>query len=504
MPRTLLTILVHLLLCSAAWGLAHGISGVSLDAAESNAAGEAGPGPGGEPGTGLAESGTPSPSQENASGSTAASSYWGVFPARSDSTSAAFLKRKKPFLEQAFAVPYWVIKLPFAGFFWVFEKSAVFLDESGTIFTIRQLFARRDVPYGIGVGVTASDLSGFGGSLSYNHFAFFGPENKMRLALGGTTKGKQKYTLGTVFSTGGGSFFDLGGGYRLQPNARFFGIGPESDQANESFYTQETGWVAARYRRGLAKRLSLHLSGMFSAAGTRGPREGLEDRSIEFVFAGNLPPGYGARADGVSFHLAMVHDNAKETGRPSSGGIQRLKGAYYESTDSKDGDYWTTRLEVEQFFPFLYPDRTFAIRYYVVWIDQVGTTSIPFQLLYTNDAPDLLRGYQDFRFRDFGMTALTLEYRWPIWAFQRPGSSGLDAFLFSDFGQVFDSARQISVENMTTSLGLGLRLIGRNGFLLRFEFGWSREESEIRLESEQTFQFVKDAIFNGKLPIPLR
>ena len=129
---------------------------------------------------------------------------------------------------------------------------------------------------------------------------------------------------------------------------------------------------------------------------------------------------------------------------------------------------------------------------------------MPAPRLHTNDDPDLLRGYDDFRWRDRGMALVNAEYRWPMWRHQHPTGSGLDAYLLSDVGQVFGHARELSLDHMTASWGGGFRLIGSRGYVFRVEYARSDEDHVIRFRADQVFQFVKTGYIHGREPIPAR
>ena len=102
------------------------------------------------------------------------------------------------------------------------------------------------------------------------------------------------------------------------------------------------------------------------------------------------------------------------------------------------------------------------------------------------------------------MTGATAEYRWPILAMERSNGYGLDAYLFTDIGQVFGSFDEIAGANLTTSLGGGIRLAAYGAFLGRFEVGWSEEQTVLRLRADQVFQFSKHGLYHGRNPIPTR
>jgi hypothetical protein len=103
------------------------------------------------------------------------------------------------------------------------------------------------------------------------------------------------------------------------------------------------------------------------------------------------------------------------------------------------------------------------------------------------------------------MAAVTVEYRWPIWAEKRADGLGLDAYLLADLGQVFGDLDEIALDDLTTSFGGGARLLSvTGGFLGRLENARSREESVVRLRADQVFQFARNGLYHGRNPIPSR
>ncbi len=260
------------------------------------------------------------------------------------------------------------------------------------------------------------------------------------------------------------------------------------------------------YRRHLGADFYGNLKAMFTTIGARGPGD-RKDPSLAEVYAGDLPTGYGRRSDGWYLGTSLQHDTETQTAWPSSGGIRRLSASYFAPTDAQDVPFWTYRVELEQFIPLWHPTRVLALRAFYSWIDPTegrGTGDVPFQRLMTNDDPDLLRGYEDFRFRDRGMALFTAEYRWPVWEDEAAHFLGVDAYLLTDIGQVFGRTRDISWDNMTVSYGIGLRLIRPAGFIGRLEYARSEDDEVIRLRADQVFQFNKGDLFHGRNPVPTR
>jgi hypothetical protein len=444
-----------------------------------------------------------------AAGNGRGTSYWGEIPAPSDSTTAAFENHSPSTLALVADVPYYVVGFPLRVLSGGIGATVVFLDEKRVIYKISRLLRPRELPYGLLVGFTAGGLTGLGGGVTFLHDEFFGEDNRFRLGARTSRNGHHRVVAGTRFGVGHARSLQLGAGYRMTPNARFFGIGPESRTAGnpESFFRQELTWAGGTVEQRLAPGLRADLDLKYTSIGARGPRE--EDKpSLAEAYEGSLPVGYRDRSHGVSVGLGVVADNTTTHGRPGSGGFHRAIASYYQSMESEDEDpsFWTYRLESQWFLSLWRDTRTVALRGFYSWIDPIdgNVTDIPFQRLMTNDDPDLLRGYEDFRWRDRGMAALTLEYRWPVWAFWKPDGAGIDAYAFGDIGQVFGDHDDLSVDDLTESAGFGFRFLGLNGFAGRLEFAWSDDDRVIRLRGDQLFQYRDGDLFHGRNPVPLR
>jgi hypothetical protein len=97
-----------------------------------------------------------------------------------------------------------------------------------------------------------------------------------------------------------------------------------------------------------------------------------------------------------------------------------------------------------------------------------------------------------------------VEYRWAVWANREVGESGLDGYIATDLGQVFNDFQQISNRNMTISYVVGLRGVRASGFAWRAEIGWSKDELVLQFTSDQIFQFAGENLFHGREAAALR
>ncbi len=430
-------------------------------------------------------------------------SYWGPIPAAADSVTAALDNRPTPLWEETLLWPYRVISLPFTLFRAGFGATVTAADRNHLPDRIGRLLRAPTGPVALLVHVNGGGLSGVGGGVTTRFDDVPGAGHRVRASVTSSFRGDHRVRAGWAIPLDPeGAGVQLGAGYRVRPNARFFGFGPDAPASDESFYRQQLAWAGAAYERPLGAHLAIEAQGLWSEVGATATDA--DDPPLAVQFAGALPPGYGRYASGASAALTLVHDNTTETGRPARGGVRRLRAVAFHGFGSSGSSFATYRAELQQFLTVGYRHHVVAVRAVGSWIAALDGRPVPFQYLLTNDDPDLFRGYQDFRWRDRGLALLSAEYRWPIWALTDGEGLGVDVYLLGDLGQVFGSVSQLSTANLTASYGVGLRLLGRKGLTARLEYGRSADEWVLRLRGDQVFQFIHEELFYGHDPIPFR
>jgi hypothetical protein len=424
-------------------------------------------------------------------------SYWGPIPAPGASAPAVLdASRSRPAWIYTLLVPYYAIAAPVWAVGKAAEGVAVF---AGNQKWLTRLLRPRTQGIGVGLSVQAGGLSKLGAGISLFDVSPDHP-GRFKLKLAAATTGSQRYTLGFRFPVGSGGELQTGAGYRLATNARFFGIGPTSQPADQSYYSQEVTWLGASLVQRVTGDFGAGGGVLLSGVGARAPwSEVGPPVSEEFT---PPPPGYGERSDGLSVSLGIQHDGVGDQVYPE-GGLRILKGSYFKSTDGSGVEIANARLDLQQFVK-LGEFRTLALRGVLTVQDNVGSAPIPFQRLLSNARPDDMRGYKAFRWTDQGLLLFNFEYRWPLWALGPSHEPGVSAFLFSDVGQVFGDFSEITTRDLAISFGFGFRLMSRNGLLGKMEFGWSREEFVFRLGTDQIYQYEKGGLFYGRNPLQLR
>ncbi|HEU4724794.1 MAG TPA: BamA/TamA family outer membrane protein [Candidatus Eisenbacteria bacterium] len=430
-------------------------------------------------------------------------SYWGPIAAEPDTVAVALAEPPKPVWEHVLLAPYRVVTFPIVLVSKGTGASLTYMDEHRVIERAATLLGPRKGPFGFLLDFRFGGLSGFGGGLIAEHTKFLGEGNTLRVRGSTTTNHDDRAGVAARFRSDRGGFVEFGAGYRQRPNVRYFGLGPKSREEDESYLHQEAGWIGLDVRRPFGGESHLELNLDYTTVATGAPGSD-NDPPAEDYFPPSSLPGYGRHSYGVTFGGQWMHESPGLQNRPGRGGLQRVRASYFQSVDRDQVRFWTYRGEVQHFITLWRPLRVLALRGVGSWIGNVGSDPVPLARLNTNDDPDLLRGYDDFRWRDRGIVITTAEYRWPVWAHQRPYGPGIDAYLLTDGGQVFDDARQIALREMKLSYGGGLRIESGRGFVFRIEYARSEETSIIRLRADQVFQFVKGGFLYGREPVPAR
>ncbi|HET7903188.1 MAG TPA: BamA/TamA family outer membrane protein, partial [Candidatus Eisenbacteria bacterium] len=377
-------------------------------------------------------------------------SHWGYLPAGSDTVCVPLADRPKALWERALLAPYRVVTFPISMVTHGVGAGVGYVDEHRVLDRVARLLGPRQGPFGLLVDFRFGGLSGLGGGLTAEHTRFFGEGNTFRARASTTDNGDHRLGLAARFGGARRSFLEFGAGYRQRPNVRYFGIGPDTKEEDESFLHQEAAWAGLARRWALGAQSHLEANALYSSVATGAPGEG-NDPPAEDRFASSLPAAYGRHSYGASVGGQWGHESPGLENRPGRGGIRRLRATYFDGVDRDDVRFWTFRGEAQQFFTLWRPQRVLALRGVASWIEDVGNDPVPAARLNTNDDPDLLRGYDDFRWRDRGIAILTAEYRWPLWTHKQIQGTGIDAYLLTDAGQVFGDADELALDRMTLS-----------------------------------------------------
>lgn len=431
-------------------------------------------------------------------------SRWGAFPPPADSTTARFVEPGMPVWEAAVYWPYRVVTYPVKLTVDGIGRGVVWADETRVFQKLGEFLSPPPRVIGFTPTFNFGGLQGFGGGITLYNEAFLGPEGRARISADGTTRGSARARLGLHFHEGDPWSVEAGAGYRLRRAVRFFGVGPDAPRVDESFLAQEVTWAGVSVVRRLGDFADVRLIGMATTAGTRRPIKDEAEESIEEVFEGRLPYGYGLRSDGGSLALEFYTGSPRDHRRPTDEGYLRLKAGYFDDWNATSPNFWSFRASGAQHIPLWHTYRSLRLSGVASWMEQRGAGTIPFQRMTGNSDYDVFRGYQDYRWLDRGLALASFEYRWPVWVAKEAANPGIDLFLLSDVGQVFGDADEIAIDNLTASYGFGLEYVGARGMTLRVEVAWSEEENEIRIGAVNLLDVGVGRLFYGRHLVPDR
>jgi hypothetical protein len=355
-------------------------------------------------------------------------------------------------------------------------------------FLVPIFFQNADVGTGLGAAITDIDFRGqrrrefMGAFLSY------------------TTEGQQSYVLRWrrwlkhIEVPGGGvlqeerSFLRSGGGYRKTLTRRFFGIGPSTQESDETSYTDEVAFLDL----GLSKSLEGTFENFIVDYGVRGEQHwlgrgrvgGEGDTRIEYplLFAEADPYGLGW------VDLGIRWDTRDSQRNPYRGTVlgATLNAALVQNDWNLGAIY---RLYADQIFPLpgLFHDGgsedeenppTDGLAFHVE--SQLSSGELPFFARPTLGGDLLLRGYIAGRWRDDAAWAAVTEYRFwviprgfTVWRHIRVERLGLAAFY--EVGGVADDGFAFFHERVRQSYGISGRATIERAALFRADLGFSEE-----------------------------
>jgi hypothetical protein len=259
----------------------------------------------------------------------------------------------------------------------------------------------------------------------------------------------------------------LSGRYVNAPDVRYFGVGPVSsrDDLTRFGYSPKSGGA----------RLDIN-GGKFSIGGgvdylDISLSEGKTTPSIEERFTPDNTPGLGI--GGFSYINGSAYaafDWRKPLGYSGRGGLYRVQFDDFSEQDNDLYSFKSVEAEIVQMLPILRANWVIALRGVATVTDIDDTSVVPFFMLPSLGGGTTLRGYPDFRFRDRNRLLMNAELRWTPARF-------LDMAIFYDAGKVAARREDLDFEDLKDSYGIGMRLIGMEGYMLRVEVARSKEHA---------------------------
>lgn len=260
----------------------------------------------------------------------------------------------------------------------------------------------------------------------------------------------------------------LTGSYIDAPDVRYFGVGNDSARADATRF----GYTPIRAGATLDIRAGKYVSlggGVTYLDVETSP--GRTAPSIEGLFSQANTPGLGIpKFTYINSSAQIDIDWRRPLGYSGRGGMYRARFDDYRESDLDLYSFKSVEAEVLQLIPILRANWVIALRGLATVTDIDEPRVVPFFLLPSLGGGSTLRGYPDFRFRDRNRLLMNAELRWTPARF-------MDMALFYDTGKVSARREDLDFQDLKESYGIGMRLIGMQGYVFRFEVAHSREHA---------------------------
>ena len=260
----------------------------------------------------------------------------------------------------------------------------------------------------------------------------------------------------------------LSGRYVDAPDVRYFGVGNDSRQEDLTRFGYTPKGGGAQLDIDAGKYFSLGGGVNYIAIDTSGGRT---DPSIETLFSPSNTPGLELST--FTYINSTAHaaiDWRRPLGYSGTGGLYRVQFDDFSERDNDLYSFKSVEAEVVQLIPILRANWVIALRGLATVTDIDDTSVVPFFMLPALGGGSTLRGYPDFRFRDRSRLLMNAELRWTPARF-------MDMAIFYDTGKVASRREDLDFEDLKESYGIGMRIIGLQGYAFRIEVARSREHN---------------------------
>jgi outer membrane protein assembly factor BamA len=263
---------------------------------------------------------------------------------------------------------------------------------------------------------------------------------------------------------------------------RFFGIGPESKQENETNMTLEVTGVYAIFGVNVTPTVRLSLGETLQRFEVdRGGVPGLPFTGDRFP---DLPGVQGATIHAQ--RVALIHDSRDSLTTPTEGVYVSAFAEASTELLGSDADYIKAGLEARYLRPFLDRGVVFVARGLFEGIS--GESNTPFQVLPMLGGVDTLRGFGENRFFGDARLLFNAEVRARVFRARIFGvNAELQVSPFVDVGKVFNSAEQFLDTPFEVTPGIGFRGLAPPSVVGHFELAFSREGPAIYVGLDYPF-----------------
>jgi len=294
------------------------------------------------------------------------------------------------------------------------------------------------------------------------------------LRLRGTTAGS-KWLSGAVserFQLNRDTILSLNASATRRPDYTFYGIGPDTREADRSRYGANTVELRATWHAGFWRSSSIETSFGYKGAsfypGGFGDDPTLTQQVANGVFP--LPDGYtdGYRA---GFHRTQVTlDTRRDEDGSESGGRLVLRGEQgLDPTQARAAGWLRYGASLGGFLDLDNRGRIVSLSVAGEMADPLGGQPVPFTELVSAGGNDQMPGLRAGRLRGRSGAVATLRYSWPIWVWL---DGSLQAAVGNVYGEHFSG---ISVGQSRFSGAIGMESRGSRDSVFQLLMGFGTE-----------------------------
>jgi outer membrane protein assembly factor BamA len=322
---------------------------------------------------------------------------------------------------------------------------------------------------------TLGDGSGFGGGVALSTADAWSKNVQAFGSFHGTFKKYLQVNGGLRVDPTGGNLerfsLEVAARYRKRTEEDFWGLGPNSLHSARSTYDlKEPGFSAtATYRFNQKTQFGALVD--YTRARI-GPGQDTDFPTTQDRFAGSLLPGLFSGADLLGYGVFAELDLRDVIGNPRSGFYARYGVTSFDSVGEEDFGFVNYRFDTRGYLPLGNKRRVLALRMLGDFNNPKGGSDIPFFRLARLGDTQTLRGYDTYRFHGRHALMGTAEYRYAL-------SGGVEAFAFTDVGQVFDFKSQFNTDNLRVTYGGGVRFATAQSLFLRIYAARGGERTRI-------------------------
>lgn len=256
--------------------------------------------------------------------------------------------------------------------------------------------------------------------------------------------------------------------YRRFPD-RFYGIGNNTPNSNEEFYTYDLLHLKLLGLKKVAPNFFVGLDYQFAYEYNFGLQEGgLLQKGDITGYNGGIGSGAG---------VVITYDSRDNVVNSYEGVLFEVSAYYFDEALGGNFNYFNLNA-VFSTYKEVFKNQVFA--FHVLTRTNFG--GVPFLDMAKVGGDEILRGYAANRYRDHHFTGMQVEYRFPVW--WRFG-----AVVFAGAGDVMRSPSDLRLDRLKYSIGGGIRFnINKKERLnLRFDYGFGRRSDAFYIMMGEAF-----------------